>query len=850
MIKILFIISFLFATTLNFAQIDSLQASKSDTLKPAKSDSLKTSKKSGAFDVTSIIYSSASDSLIFNIKKKKMFLYGKSKLKYKDTELQSGKIAVNFVTNELDAKGIIDTADTTGKKFVQTPVFTEGGNTFEGRIIKYNFKTKKGYISLAKNKKQESRYEGKVVKKVSKNVYFIKNGIYTTCPSDTPNTYFTAKEMKVIQKDKIIAKWIFMYIGGVPLPIPLPFAVFPTQTGRRSGLIAPGYGWKNRAGFYFSHFGYFFAINDYMDLALTGTYYTNGGWGMRERFRYAKRYNYSGNLSGGISKIIYGENGDPNRAVETDWNFGLFHNQRFTPTTSLDLNLQFQSSNYYHNNSINMNNLLAKNILSRATFQKRWDESGNNLTISYSRTQNLSSGDIYETLPDITFNKSLSFPFRKRGAVNTKDMKWYELIGYRYTGEFRNNRQKINRQLKIRGGLRHYLTISASPKIWHFNISPSLNYTEKWYNKRIVKTSYLEQIDSTHYQEKVLVRDVHKIGIVRTFNFSLSASTKLYGMAHPDIFGIAAFRHTVTPSISYIYHPDFTNPKWGYYGTYINSEGKKVKYDKYQREIFGGAGGGESQFISLNVGNLFEIKTEKNPTDTTSKEKKIRLLNLNFGIGYDFTADSLNLSNLNVSYRTQIGDYLNFFGSSSYTFYDYNGTNKINRYLISSGKGLFRLTNFSLSLSSSLSGKKLKGKNKKSRSDTTYKAFKKEDYISLYNQVPPDFSIPWNLSLNLNYNISKPTPSFVYKSASIGMSLDFNLTKNWKISVRGNYDLINKLIIAPQISVYRDLKCWEMHFNWYPTGFYRGFRFEIRMKAPQLRDVKLTKTKGLFSGKR
>ncbi len=803
--------------------------------------------KSKSFDVDDVIYSSASDSLSFDIKNKKMFLYGSGDLKYKKTELTAGKINVDFSTNELEAFGIEEKSDSTGPRVIQSPVLSEAGENYEGASLKYNFKTQRGFISVAKNKSDKSYYKGQAVKKVNKDVFFIKDGMYTTCDSDTPDTYFAASEMKVIQKDKIIAKWIWMYIGGVPLPITLPFGVFPNQTGRRSGIIAPGYGMDPRRGQYFRNFGYFFAISDYMDLALTGDYYTKGGWGTRGRYRYAKRYQFNGNLTAGYSKILIGEEGDPGRSEQIDWDLAWYHNQRINPSTRFDVNLRFQSSNYFTNNSTSYNDLLTKDVISNATFSKRWDEWGTNLVVNYNRTQNLESGNITEILPSVSVNKSMTYPFRKSKSTSS-DMKWYEYIGYSYNGQFKNIRKKISGELNIRGGIKHSINVSASPKIGYFNISPRVSYLEKWYNKRVVKS---QVYDSTTSSYTIKEDDLHELNAVRTFGLGVSASTKIYGMAQPEILGIKAFRHTISPSISYTYNPNFSDERYGYYDYYIDKDGREVRYDKFGKEIFGGVSAGEQQNLSFSVGNLFEMKTMTDPTDTTSKERKIRLLNLSASMSYNFAADSLNLSDLRLSYRTQIGDWINFSGSSGFTFYDYDGNRRLNKFLSSEGKGLLRMNSFNLSISTSLTGDKLKGETRTGKEEESeYGAFKKSDYIALYDEQPPDFTIPWNLSLNLNYAMSKQNATDVNKSASVGMNLGFNLTKNWKFTINGNYDLIRDKISAPQITIYRDLHCWEMNFSWNPLGVYRGFRFEIRMKAPELRDIKVTRTKGLYTGKR
>ena len=830
------------------------------TLEQTTADTLK--KKS--FDIDAVVKSSASDSIKFDLKNKRMYIFGKGELKYKETNLTGGIINVDFETNELQAEGVIDTSDSSSVSgFAQTPVLSEGSENYEGTKLRYNFKTQKGFISAAKNKKEDKRYEGVAVKKVNKTTFFVKDGIYTTCKSDTPHTHFSASEMKVIQKDKIFAKWIFMHIGGVPVPIPIPFAVFPNETGRQSGMIAPTYGSINDRGQYFKNFGYFFAISDYMDLTLNGDYYLRGGWGTRARYRYVSRYNFSGNLNAEYSKIIIGEDGDPDQSRKTDWRFGLSHNQTFTPTLRLDANLSFQSGTFLSNNSTSYNELLTQDVTSNATLTKRWEEAGTSLSINYSRSQNLESGDIREVLPNISFSKSQFYPFKS--SSSSRDEGWYEKIGMSYNNKLQFKRNKLSGELKERGGIQHDLSINASPKIGYFNISPRVTYTEKWYNKKtmqVIETipdinnvpSMIQSLNKFSAVDTVVEKDEHEINMLRTFTMGVSASTKLYGMFQPKMLGVDAFRHTLTPSISYNYNPNFSDEKWGYYETFTNPDGTIERYDPYKNEIFGSVSSTESQSIGFSLGNLFEIKTTKDPTDTTSESKKITLLNLDLSTGYNFTADSLRLSDLRVSYRTSVGEYLNFNGSSSYSFYDSKGTKTINEYLYSKGKGLFRLTNLSFSVSTSISGEKLSGEKRtgKEEDEEEFDVFKKKDRSNQYQDEldDTDFSIPWNLSLSYNYYYKKLyAAKGEATNSNIGINLGFNLAKNWKFGVRGNYDFIEEDFSAPQITVYRDLECWEMNFTWNPIGSYTGFRFEIRMKAPELSDVKVTRRGGQFSGR-
>lgn len=848
--RILFLIFFLIFSSNTFSQGNDTINTANPLLSPAPTDSFSVpdtlSKKT--YDVDTVIYTNASDSLIFYVKKKKMNIYGDASILYKQTDLKSANIFVDFQSSNIDAEGI--PSDTVPGKYKGTPVLKEGADTYEGLRMKYNFKTKRGFISSAGTESDGAVYTGAKIKKVDEETYFIEDGIYTTCEADTPHYYFYSPEMKVIHKEEIVAKWIWLHFGGVPFPVPLPFAVFPIESGRRSGIIPPVFGKDATYGNYFSRFGYFWAISDYMDWNVTADYYTRGSYNINSRYRYAKRYNFTGNLEGNYKVFKIGEPTDANRQESKDWFIKWNHNQSITPTLRFDANLQFVSGTNYSRRTIyDLNEVLSRDIISNATITKSWDESGNSMSVNYSRNQNLDKETVSEILPRLSFNMSQKYPFRGKGS--SSDYKWYELIGFNYSGLFQNNRNRIGDDLKIRGGIQHQISTNTSPKIGYFSITPSFSYTERWYNKRVEKEFAGLTVNGN---DSIITKDISEINMVRTFRTGISASTKFYGIVQPGILGISAVRHTVNPSISYSYTPDFSEPFWDYYESYVNSEGTKVKYSKFEREIFGGPGRGETQNISFRVSNIFEMKTAANLADTTSKEEKIQLLNLDASLSYNFAADSLRFSPLSLGFRTQIGNWFNFNGSSGYTLYDVDESgNSMDKFLIDQGKGLLRLTNFSFSISTSLSGEKLK-----SSETETQTSFGREDefqlgqaeqvYRGIYDTKDPDFTIPWDITLNYNYSLSKVNPSAAITHSNLSSSLNFNLTPNWKFTFSGSYDFDRKEFAAPQIRVSRDLHCWIMNFTWNPIGTYRGYTLEIKVKAPQLQDLKVTKRDRFYSG--
>ncbi len=829
----------------------------SDTTRPvARPDTL-----GRPSDVDTLIVYNAKDSIVYSMRTRFMNLYGKGDLKYRLIGLNAERIDVNWDNANLNAYGTKDPADSTGKRYIGLPVLTDAGEKYDGSRIGYNFRTKKGKISLANTEIERGYYHGEEIKKVESDVLYVQDGRYTTCELDHPHFYFLSPKMKVILRDKVIAEPIYFYIADVPV-FWLPFGVFPNKSGRRSGIIAPAYGEDARRGRFLSHFGYYWAMSDYTDFATTFDWYTRGGWLNHSLLRYALRYQFAGSVSASVTNTHEGEKGDPARlrTEQSDYNIQLNHNQTIDPTTRLDVNFSFTSGSYFRNYSYNLDEILRQNIISTATLSKTWEGSNRNLTVSIYRDQSLQTGAVEERLPVLSFSQGQIYPFRRtqksRGltGAGSSEFAWYEMIGLSYSGQAQSNRSKQFQTIKSRLnpsqdstiehqqnrlGVNHQIGVNVSPKAGYFTVSPFFSYNEKWYTKRIER-------DSTG------TRDVDEFNKIRTYSMGLSVSTRFYGIAQPQIFGITGLRHTVSPSLSFSYQPDFSDLGFGYYKEYIDTSGRRVKYSLFEREIYGGAPAGRQQSLSFSAGNLFEMKYQ--PSDTAKKEEKVQLMNIGANISYNFVADSLRLSPLSVSYRTQIGNNLSISATTTHDFYvfDEKVGSRVNRFLISEKGYLADLTSISLSLSTSLSGQKKSEAAKSTVPQSTQQEQERvsglvpvpgqqRSYAGLFGEETPDFSIPWNLALTYTFSQSQSDPRFKVRSSSVNANLSFNLTDKWRFSASSSYDFIQREFAAPTINIYRDLHCWEMNMSWFPLGFYRGYRLEIRVKAPQLQDIKITR---------
>jgi lipopolysaccharide assembly outer membrane protein LptD (OstA) len=817
----------------SFSQNEKDSLNLKDTV--SNKDSLKTlidTSKQIKSDIDAVIDYSARDSAVFNIKEKTIHLFYNGILLYKDLKLNAGQIIVNQDTKILEATGI----DSAGQGIIiQPPLMFQGSDKYEGSKLTYSFENQQGTVSMGYSDADVGYYFGDKIKKVNPQVFFIQNGLYTTSTDRVdPEYYFFSPKMKMIPKDKIIAQSVFLYIEGVPV-FWIPFAVFPNRTGRSSGIIPPTYGNDATYGVYFSRFGYFWAINDYLDVNSTASWFSKGRIDLSGRFRYALKYNFNGEINGGYSRIRVGETKDLDKFSSDAWALNWTHNQKIDPTTSLSGNLSFVSGkSYYDNNSNRLGELLQQNVVSNLTLSKYWEGTPFSATLNYYRDQNLQNGDVLERRPAVNFSISENFPFRKDLAA-VDNLKFYEYLSYSYSGSFRNDRTKrtVNDYLgqpdstyrDSRYGVQHSLNLNFSPSSKLINFRPFLNYTELWYTKYITKS--FNPLDST-----VHVQDNDGFKAVRYFQTGISLNTKLIGIFKPNLFNITGLKHTITPSVSYVYSPDFSSDAYGYYGKYRDASGNEVKYSLFEKELYGGAPIGENQSLQFNLGNLFEMKTRVN--DTT--ENKFQLININFGINYNFAADSLKLSDLRTDFRTQIGNLLNIGGGATFNFYkfDQSVNSRINQFLWSTDKKIADMTSFNINLSTSYN---FNIRNYEKLTSDTAKSKSKEDKY-------PDkavVDIPVSGTINYNFSEFKPTPFITSRTSNLSTTIVFSLTPKWKFTFTGGYDLVNNQVSAPYITAYRDLNSWEMNFNWYPTGYFRGFRLEIRIKAPQLNDIKVTK---------
>ena len=272
---------------------DTIINSMPDTLKISTDTTIGVkSKTAGKSALEAKVDYLSSDSISFEIKKQLVHLYTNAEIAYQDISLKSAYLEIDFKKSIAFATGV---TDTTGKE-IGPPIFKQADQTYRSKELHYNYKTKKGLINQVITKEDEGYLHGTTVKKMANGEMDVKQGKYTTCSLDDPHFELKFSKAKVIPGKKIVTGPAYMVIEGVPLPVGLPFGMFPNKKGRSSGILIPTYGESQTRGFYLENGGYYWGINDYMDLKLTGDIYSRGSWALKPNLNYKKRYKYNGSL--------------------------------------------------------------------------------------------------------------------------------------------------------------------------------------------------------------------------------------------------------------------------------------------------------------------------------------------------------------------------------------------------------------------------------------------------------------------------------------------------------------------------------------------------------------------------
>ena len=824
------------------------------------------------------VFYESSDSMVWS-STGNAYLYGDSKVKYQNIQLDAEIITMNMDSSVVTAMGVVDS---TGVAIGQ-PVFKDGETPYESDKISYNFKSKRGIVNNVFTTQGDGFMTGERAKKDSTGAFYARRGAYTTCDAEHPHFYIALTRAKVRPKKDVVFGPAYLVVEDVPLPLAIPFGFFPFTSSYSSGFIMPSYGDDSERGFYLRDGGYYFAISDRLDLKLTGEIFTKGSWGLGASSTYAKRYRYSGNVSFNYLVTKEGEKGLPDYGVGKNFRLVWSHRQdaKAHPNSNFSASVNYATSNYERSNLTSIYNPVLNSQTVRTSsvsYSKTFPNIGLTISSTMNISQNVQDSILTLTFPSLNVSLSKKYPFRKKKRMG--DEQWYEKISVSYTGQMSNGVTSKEDELfeknmakEWRNGMKHNIPISATFQFLKvINVTPSINYTERWYLNKVNQ--------SWNELEHKVVRDtVTGFNRVYNYNMSVSANTTLYGFFQPAGFlknsRVHMVRHVFKPSVSFTYAPDFSSDRYGYYDSYTymddNGEIRTVEYSPYEGSLYGVPGKGKTGSISFSMSNNLEMKW-RTKSDSL---KKISLIDeLGASISYNLAAKTRPWSNLSTRLRLRLTKNYTFslnavFATYAYEFNDKGQVVVGDRTEWSYGR-FGRFQGMSQNISYTFNNETLKkikrlfgygeelpgtedeegvekesGEEKNERKSLKASTRGESKNADVDNDGYMPFKIPWNFSVSYGIvmtedrseDINIKTMRYPYKfTQNVNFSGNIGISDNWKIGFTSGYNFENKELTTTTMNISRDLHCFEMSCS-IVLKPYTSFNFNFRATSQMLADA-------------
>lgn len=838
---------------------------------------------------------SAKDSITFDYTNSRAHLFGGSQVNYQNLQLTADDISLSLDSSLVHASGRPDSTGAIQGK----PLFKQGEDEYEPDRISYNFKTRKAFISNVYTQEGEGFMQSREGKRDSSGVMYVQNGKYTTCDAEHPHFYVSLTRAKMHPGKNVIFGPAYLVVEDVPLPLAIPYGFFPFSSSYKSGFIMPTYGDETTRGFYLRDGGYYFAINDKVDLKVLGEFYTKGSWGLSAQTNYKKRYRFGGNFYFSYQNTKEGEKNMPDYSVSKSFKLTWSHRQdaKANPTQSFSASVNFATSSYERNNLTSMYNpesYTQSTRTSSVSYSKSFSKVGLTLSGTFNLSQNMRDSSISVTLPTLSISQSRFNPFKRKKAAGKE--RWYEKIAMSYTGTLANSintkEDKLFHSSLVkdwRNGMRHQVPISASFSVLNYiNVTPSFTFTDRMYTHKVMQGWDTERQD--------VQRDtVYGFYNVYNYNMSISANTKLYGMYRPmPWFGgkkIAAIRHVFTPTVSFSYAPDFSQSRFGFYDSYVKTDANgnvsTVSYSPFSGMMYGTVGQGMTGSVTMDVANNIEMKV-RTDKDSTGYRKISLIDELGGSLSYNMAAKRRPWSDLNLRARIKLTKKYTYSMNAVFATYAYEKDENGRVYVgdhteWSRGRfGRFQGTaqNITYSISNETFRKLFGKKHSTTTSDDELdeELDEEEETDPTMQNVDPDrkkgktganqesngdvdedgylkFSLPWSINIGYGVTIRENTQGrfndkrmrYPYKlSHTLNFSGNIRISEGWNINFSSGYDFNMHKLSMTTASLSRDLHCFQMSCSMVISP-YTSYNFTFACKAGTLADALKWKKQSSYS---
>lgn len=838
---------------------------------------------------------SAKDSITFDYGNSRAHLYGGSQVNYQNLQLTADDISLSLDSSLVHAAGRPDSTGAIQGK----PLFKQGEDEYEPDRISYNFKTRKAFISNVYTQEGEGFMQSQDGKRDSSGVMYVQHGKYTTCDAEHPHFYLSLTRAKMHPGKNVIFGPAYLVVEDVPLPLAVPYGFFPFSSSYSSGFIMPTYGDESTRGFYLRDGGYYFAINDKVDLKMLGEFYTKGSWGLSAQTNYKKRYRFSGNFYFSYQNTKEGEKNMPDYSVSKSFKVTWSHRQdaKANPTQSFSASVNFATSSYERNNLTSMYNpesYTQSTRTSSVSYSKTFSKVGLTLSGTFNLSQNMRDSSVAVTLPTLNISQSRFNPFKRKKAAGRE--RWYEKIALSYTGTLANSintkEDKLFHSSLVkdwRNAMRHQVPVSASFSVLNYiNVTPSFSFTDRMYTHKVMQ--------SWDTDRQAVQRDtVYGFYNVYNYNMSVSANTKLYGMYRPlPWFGgkkIQAIRHVFTPTVSFSYAPDFSQQRYGFYDSYVRTDANgnvsTVSYSPFSGMMYGTVSNGMTGSVSLDVANNVEMKV-RSDRDSTGYRKISLIDELGGSLSYNMAAKSRPWSDLNMRIRLKLTKKYTYSMNAVFATYAYEKDDNGRVYVgdhTEWSKGRFgRFQGTSQNLSYSITNetfRKLFGRKERQNvvnDEDEEMTDEEEETDPTMQNVDPDrkrakngakqesdgnvdedgylkFTLPWSFNISYGVTVRENTQGrfndkrmrYPYKlTHTLNFSGNIRISEGWNVNFSSGYDINMHKLSMTTASLSRDLHCFQMSCS-VVLAPYTSYNFTFACKAGTLTDALKWKKQSSYS---
>ncbi|HUF90239.1 MAG TPA: putative LPS assembly protein LptD, partial [Gemmatimonadota bacterium] len=690
-------------------------------------------------------------------------------------------------------------------------VLTEGQSETRGVDLMYDLERRSGRLGGGTTVYEPWILQGTQMSKIGESTYLVEHGNFTTCDLPEPHYRFASSQIKMRQRDVIVASPVVLYFSDVPVFF-LPWYVEPITRGRHSGFLRPqiglntiifGSGQERNV----QDLGYYYVFGDYADARVSADWYSESRTVLRFDARYALRYEFDGDLH---AEQVWNRIDDSTSRL-----IRFAHDHTISPVTRASVNVNWSNSrSFLRRNSFDPEEILQRAFRSAASYSTRFG--WGSLVAGADADFRLDVQRTDYRLPDLRISINQrplwgSRPGPGPGAGDPSGRSWYQNLQYSASASMvgRLSRAAVDSagnpvtniptdSLGRPLDLPTETVINEQQGRAQFTLSGPLELFG------VIKTnpsmSYSAQVD--HDQ---LADDAATTGNGQ-LNGGLNLSTRFFRIFDDPPGPMRGLRHTVAPSVGFSY-----SPKPNFWGVEPDDLG-------LTRERLTASFSLNQDFdVKLPVREGASAAAEEEGEETSEVEatRTINLLSVSNTMAFDIRRhqeeDQLGFGNLNTRITTGLGESFNIGMSMDHELVKQGEARDLFVPFLS---GLN--VDFTIRQGRTISAPRVREASAASEARAGRGAEGDLDEARQNLAEQSEGFGPWSLSLTHSWTRSRSGES---NRQSLGIGAQLLPSSHWSLNYRTNYDITEGTLQGQTLNLVRELHDWQatLGINYFPS---------------------------------